>query len=137
MRRALPLALALAVLLPVAVAGSAAGDDLMTGAEIPRLEPFTVQAVPCGETSCLDIAWRVRGEIGPRLIWRLTVVAPDGTVVYRGTKRSARDRRVTGLLHPAHPPRCGRYRVTVGIEDSDGDNFARTRTVVRRRLCTP
>jgi hypothetical protein len=136
MRPSLPVVLALAVLLPVPVS-AVGGDDLMTGAGIPRLEPFTARAVPCGETSCLDIGWRVRGEIGPRLVWRLTVHDPEGRVVYRGAKGSARGRRVTGLLHPARPPRCGRYRVTLGIEDRDGDNFTRTRTVIRRQLCAP
>jgi hypothetical protein len=135
MRRTLSITLALAVLLPASV--SAAGDDdLMTGARIPRLEPFTAQAVPCGDTSCLDIGWRVRGAIGPRLVWRLTVHDPAGAVVFDGTRSSERGRRVSGLLHPARPPRCGRYRVRLAIEDPDGDNFTRTRTVVRRRLCS-
>lgn len=92
--------------------------------------------MPCGETSCLDIGGRVRGAIGPRLVWRLTVRDPVGTTVYAGERGSERGRRVAGLLHPARPPRCGHYRVTLTIEDPDGDNFTRTRTVVRRRLCS-
>jgi hypothetical protein len=135
MRRLLPLTLALAVLLPASVSATA-DDDLLTGGAVPRLEPFTARAVPCGDTSCLDIGWRVRGDIGPRLVWQLTVRDPGGEVVYNGAKGSVRERRVTGLLHPARPPRCGRYRVTLDIEDPDGDNFTRTRTVVRRHLCT-
>lgn len=134
MRRTLPIVLVLAVLLPASP--SSAGDDVLTGADVPRLEPFTARATPCGATSCLDIGWRVRGAIGPRLVWRLTVRDPRGTVVYDGSRASARGRRVTGLLHPARPPRCGRYRVTLAIEDPDGDHFTRTRTVARRRLCS-
>jgi hypothetical protein len=135
MRRTLSIALALAVLLPASVP-AAGGADLMTGADIPRLDPFTARAVPCGDTSCLDIGWRVRGAIGPRLVWRLTVRDPRGATIYAGERGSERGRRVAGLLHPARPPRCGRYRVTLTIEDPDGDNFTRTRTVVRHRLCS-
>ncbi len=118
-----------------AVAVSATDTVVLTGGDIPRLAPFTARAVNCGNTSCLDITWRVRGAIGPRLRWQLSVLRPDGVAAYRGSRLSTRGRRVTGLLHPTRPPQCGPYRITLSVEDRDGDRFEETRIVVRRHRC--
>jgi hypothetical protein len=117
-------------------AGSAA-DAVVVGGAIPRIEPFTARAVACGERSCLDIAFRVRGGLGPRLVWRMTVLRPDGVAVYRGAGRTARGRRVAGRLWPSTPPRCGRYRVLLRVEDRRGDHLLGTRNAVRRTRCAP
>ena len=44
-------------------------------------------------------------------------------------------KRVTGRLVPAERPPCGRYRVSVTVEDAAGYHFDDTRTVVRRTGC--
>lgn len=133
MRLVVPFLVAAAAIVPSA----ALADEpvVLTGAEIPRIEPFTAEAVPCGATSCLRIAFRARGEIGPRLVWRLTVLRPDGAAAYDGTGRTRRGRRVDGLLEPATPPPCGRYRVLLRVTAPAGDHVDATRTVVRRRAC--
>ena len=108
---------------------------MLAGAAIPRIAPFTAEAVPCGATSCLRIAFRARGAIGPRLVWHLTVVRPDGAAAYDGTGRTRRGRRVDGLLEPATPPPCGRYRLLLRVTAPGGDHVDAARTVVRRRAC--
>jgi hypothetical protein len=135
MRRVLVIAIGLAALAPGVGSGADAG--FVAGGAMPRIEPLTVRAVACGEQSCLDIAWRVRGEIGPALRWHLLVQRSDGAVVYRGSGASARGRRVSGLLRPSTPPRCGRHLVTLLVEDRDGDHLEETRAVVRRTRCAP
>ncbi len=137
MRRALTPLLALAaVAAGLAPAAAAAGEPVvLAGAAIPRIEPFTATAVPCRDTSCLRIVFRVRGDIGPRLRWRLTVIRPDGAVAYDGEGRVRRGRRVDGRLEPATPPACARPRVLLTVEDADGDHIDAARTGVRRRGC--
>jgi len=119
------------------VAAAAAADEpvVVAGAAIPRIEPFTAAAVPCGATSCLRIVFRARGAIGPRLAWRLTVVRPDGAAAYDGTGRTRRGRRVDGLLTPSTPPPCGRYRVLLRVTAPGGDHVDAARTAVRRSGC--
>ncbi len=126
-------ALLLSAMAPVG--GTGEPSRVLTGDAVPRLEPFSVHAVNCAGTSCLDIAWRVRGEIGPRLRWQMTVLGPDGVAVYRGSGSSTRGRQVSGRLYPARRPRCGPYRVTLLVRDRDGDHFAEVRTGVRRHRC--
>ncbi|MGD9572112.1 MAG: hypothetical protein AB7V62_09525 [Thermoleophilia bacterium] len=140
MRRTRPALLAAAAAAAALAAGAvpaAGADGVLTGGAIPRLEPFTARAVPCGGTSCLDIAWRVRGEIGPRLRWHLTVTRPGGDVVYAGGGRSARGRRVSGLLRPSEPPVCGRHRVSLTVVDAGGDHIEGAVTAIRRTRCAP
>jgi hypothetical protein len=132
-RRIVPILLAAAALAPSAA--SAGEPVVLAGAAIPRIEPFTAAAVPCGPTSCLRIAFRARGEIGPRLVWRLTVVRPDGRAAYDGAGRTRRGRRVEGILEPATPPPCGRYRVLLRVTAPGGDHVDAARSVVRRRAC--
>ncbi len=134
-RSALLATAAAAVALAAGAAPGLAADGVLTGGAIPRLDPFTARAVPCGDTSCLDISWRVRGELGPRLRWHLTVTRPGGAVVYAGTGTSARGRRVSGLLHPSEAPVCGRHRVALSVVDPDGDHIEGALTVVRRTRC--
>ena len=126
-----------AVLAAAALPASApAGEPVvLAGAEIPRIEPFTAAAVPCGDTSCLRIAFRARGAIGPRLVWHLTVLRPDGRAAYDGTGRTRRGHRVDGLLEPSAPPPCGRYRVLLRVTAPGGDHVDAARTVARRRGC--
>jgi hypothetical protein len=135
-RRIVPLAVLLAAAgsLPSAAA-AADGPVVVAGAAIPRIEPFAASAVPCGATSCLRIVFRARGAIGPRLVWHLTVVRPDGAAVFDGTGRTRRGRRVDGLLKPSTPPPCGRYRVLLRVTAPGGDHVGAARTVVRRRGC--
>lgn len=135
MRRALVTGLVIAALGPATATAADAG--VLAGGAIPRLDPFTVTVVPCGERSCLDITWRARGALGPRLVWDMTVLRPDGAAVFRGSGRTARGRRVSGLLHPSTPPPCGRYRVAVRVEDARGDHIEEMRTAVRRERCVP
>lgn len=135
MRRIVPLLLVLAAASWLPAAASADEPVVLAGAAIPRIDPFTADAVPCGTTSCLRIAFRARGEIGPRLVWRLTVVRPDGRAAYDGAGRTRRGRRVQGLLEPATPPPCGRYRVLLRVTAASGDHVDATRSVVRRRGC--
>ena len=117
-------------------ASAPAGEPVvLAGAAIPRIEPFTAAAVPCGDTSCLRIAFRARGAIGPRLVWHLTVLRPDGRAAYDGTGRTRRGHRVDGLLQPSAPPPCGRYRVLLRVTAPGGDHVDAARTVARRRGC--
>ena len=134
-RRTLPLLVAIAATSLAPAAATAAGPVVVAGAAIPRIEPFTAAAVPCGATSCLHIVFRVRGDIGPRLTWHLTVLRPDGAAVYDGAGATRRGRRTDGRLEPATPPPCGRYRVLLRVADRDGDHIDAARTVVRRRGC--
>jgi hypothetical protein len=134
MRRAFVTALVVGALAPAGGAGADGG--VIAGGAIPRVEPFVARAVPCGErSSCLDITWRVRGALGPRLRWDLTVLRPDGLAVFRGAGRSSRGRRVSGRLWPSSRPRCGRYRVLLRVEDPRGDHIEESRTAVRRQRC--
>jgi hypothetical protein len=134
-RRALPLLAAVAAVALAPAAAPAAGEVVVAGAAIPRIEPFTAAAVPCGPTSCLRIVFRVRGDIGPRVTWHLTVLRPDGAAVYDGSGATRPGRRVDGRLEPATPPPCGRYRVRLRVTDRDGDHIDAARTVARRRGC--
>lgn len=136
-RPLLTMGLLAATALAAPAAASAVDGVVIAGGDIPRAEPFTARAVACGDTSCLDIAWRVRGAIGPALRWHLMVQRPGGAVVYRGSGASSRGRRVSGLLRPSTPPRCGRHVVTLVVSDADGDHLEQTRTVVRRARCAP
>lgn len=136
MRPIVPLILAVAAV--AALPAAAAADDgsaVLAGAAIPRIEPFTAGAVPCGATSCLRVAFRARGDIGPRLVWHLTVVRPDGAAAYDGTGRTRRGRRVDGLLEPSSPPPCGRYRLLLRVTAPGGDHVDASRIVIRRRGC--
>jgi hypothetical protein len=138
MRRIVPLlVLPLVLAAPGSPPSAAAADTpvLVAGAAIPRIEPFTAAAVPCGTTSCLRIVFRARGAIGPRLVWRLTVLRPDGAAAFDGTGRTRRGRRVDGLLEPSTPPPCGRYRVLLRVTAPGGDHVDAARRVVRRRGC--
>ena len=135
MRRTVITCLVGAALAALAPAAPAAEPVVLTGGAIPRIAPFTAGAVPCQATSCLAIAFRVRGEIGPRLTWGLTVLRPDGLPVYEGAGATRRGRLVRGLLEPASRPRCGRYLVALRVEDRDGYHVDATRTAVRRRAC--
>lgn len=135
MRSIVPLLIVLAVAgVPPSVA---AADEpvVLAGAAIPRIEPFTAAAAPCGPTSCLRIVFRARGAIGPRLVWHLTVVRPDGAVAFDGSGRTRRGRLVDGLLEPSTPPPCGRYRVLLRVAAPGGDHLDAARSVVRRREC--
>jgi hypothetical protein len=134
-RRVVPVILALAAAGSLTSAAAADEPVVLAGAAIPRIEPFTADAVPCGATSCLRIAFRARGAIGPRLTWRLTVLRPDGVAAYDGTGRTRRGHRVEGLLEPATPPPCGRYRVLLRISAPGGDHVDAARSVARRRGC--
>ncbi|HMO00083.1 MAG TPA: hypothetical protein PKD59_11775 [Miltoncostaeaceae bacterium] len=136
MRPIVPLILAVAAVaaLPAAAAADA-GSAVLAGAAIPRIEPFTAGAVPCGATSCLRVEFRARGDIGPRLVWHLTVVRPDGAAAYDGTGRTRRGRRVDGLLEPSSPPPCGRYRLLLRVTAPGGDHVDASRIVIRRRGC--
>ncbi|MGE0027808.1 MAG: hypothetical protein AB7O78_05880 [Thermoleophilia bacterium] len=135
MRRIVPILLAVAAAASLPAGAAADQSVVLAGAEIPRIEPFAAGAVPCGATSCLHIAFRARGAIGPRLVWRLTVVRPDGAVAYDGTGRTRRGRRVDGVLEPASPPPCGRYRLLLRVAAPGGDHVDAARSVVRRRGC--
>ncbi len=135
MRRIVPLLILLAA---AAVPASAAAADepvVLAGAAIPRIEPFTAEAVPCGATSCLRITFRARGAIGPRLVWHLTVVRPDGAAVYDGSGRTRRGHRVVGILEPSSPPPCGRYRLLLRVTAPGGDHVDAARAVARRHGC--
>ena len=121
---------------PVPAAAPAGEPVVLAGAAIPRIEPFAAAAVPCGATSCLHIAFRARGAIGPRLVWRLTVLRPDGLAAYDGTGRSAaRPCAWTGSSGPSAPPPCGRYRLLLRVTAPGGDHVDAARAVVRRRGC--
>jgi hypothetical protein len=134
-RRSIPLHLLLAAAASLPSAAAADEPTVLAGAAIPRIEPFTASAVPCGATSCLRIVFRARGAIGPRLVWRLTVLRPDGAAAYDGAGRTRRGRRVAGLLEPATPPPCGRYRVLLRVTAPGGDHVVAARTAVRRTGC--
>jgi hypothetical protein len=134
-RRTLIAASAAAALLAGTAVAGASDAVVSAGASIPRVEPFTMAAVPCARTSCLDIAWRVRGDIGPALRWDLRVTRPDDTAVYVGSGRSRTGRRVSGRLVPRRPPVCGTYRATLTITDATGLHFSASATTVRRRSC--
>lgn len=134
-RRIVPLLVVLAAAASSPSAASADAQVLLAGAAIPRIQPFTARAVPCDATSCLHIAFRARGAIGPRLVWHLTVLRPDGVAAYDGTGHTRRGRRVDGLLEPPAPPPCGRYRLLLRVTAPGGDHVDAARTVVRRRGC--
>lgn len=135
-----PLRLAVAGLAAICIAGlptDTAAGRVLAGDEIPRVDPFTARAASCGPESCLEISWRIQGRVSPSVAWRLTVRRPDGAVVYRGQGRAQRGRTVQGLLHPSTPPRCGRYRITLRIDDPVAGLVDAETSALRRRNCVP
>lgn len=119
-----------------AAPGTALADgQLLTGGQIPRVEPFIARTVTCADASCLDITWRTRGRIGPALTWSLTVIRPDGRAVYRGSGRSRVGERVAGTLVPSARPLCGAYSVRLRVADRTEAHLEDERTVVRRHRC--
>lgn len=135
MRRNLIAGLLAGLALTLSAPTALAGGEVLTGGAIPRVAPFTARVVSCGETNCLDIAWKVRGQIGPSLTWTLVVARPDGTVVYRGSGRSRTGKRVSGLLEPSTAPQCGRYTLSLRVEDPTAANVEAHTSAVRRHRC--